>query len=57
MDQDPYQATPPLPGRPADSWVIEIPGSITRPIKYMWLMLSVLSAISLAAALVLLFAI
>ncbi|WP_313206957.1 hypothetical protein [Stenotrophomonas sp.] len=57
MDQDPYRATPPLPGRPADSWVIEIPGSITRPIKYMWLMLAVLSVISLAAALVLLFAI
>lgn len=57
MDQDPYRATPPLPGRPADSWVIEIPGSITRPIKYMWLMLAGLSAISLAAALVLLFAI
>lgn len=57
MDQDPYRATPPLPGQPADSWVIEIPGSITRPIKYMWLMLAVLSAISLAAAVVLLFAI
>ncbi|WP_159091934.1 hypothetical protein [Stenotrophomonas sp. ZAC14D2_NAIMI4_7] len=57
MDQDPYRATPPHPATPADSWVIEIPGSITRPIKYMWLMLAVLSVISLAAALVLLFAI
>lgn len=57
MDQDPYRATPPLPGQPADSWVIEIPGSITRPIKYMWLMLAVLSVISFAAALVMLFAI
>lgn len=57
MEQDPYRATQPLPGRPADSWVIEIPGSITRPIKYMWLMLAVLSVISFAAALVLLFAI
>ncbi len=35
MEQDPYRATQPLPGRPADSWVIEIPGPITRPIKYM----------------------
>lgn len=48
QDQDPYRATPSLPGRPADSWVIEIPGSITRPIKYMWLMLAVVSAISSA---------
>ncbi|MBK0013672.1 hypothetical protein [Stenotrophomonas sp. S41] len=57
MDQDPYRATPPFPGQPADSWVIEIPGSITRPIKYMWLMLAVLSVISFAAALLMLFAI
>ena len=54
MDQDPYHATKPLPARPVESWVIEIPGSVTRPIKYMWLLLAILSAISAVAAIVLL---
>lgn len=54
MDQDPYHATKPLPARPVESWVIEIPGSITRPIKYMWLLLAFVSAISAVGAIVLL---
>lgn len=54
MDQDPHRTTKLLSASPVDSWVIEIPGSITLPIKYMWLLLAVLSAIALVAAVALL---
>lgn len=52
MEEDsPYRVSKTPPGRPSDSWVIEIPQGLTRPIKHMWILLVVMSVLALVAGL------
>lgn len=47
MEEDsPYRASTAPPADSANSWVIEIPSDITRPIKQLWVLLCIQTAIA-----------
>jgi peptidoglycan/LPS O-acetylase OafA/YrhL len=54
-ENSPYHASRALPGKPSDSWVIQIPSEITSPIRHMWLLLATMATVALISGVVLLF--